>query len=197
VEDITTTDAMVDSWTTLSNTSETTVLSSKKLIHTLPEMELANPSNLISLEPSPTTLMFNTLKLNSELPSTNHQSLLPSKPINTFSKLINPVSSPQDVEPTSITVSSLLDMEPSTDPTSSSSKTPGELDGEMKVTLESDLPTTSAVSSTLPHTHKLEHLLGFCLTFNNNPIQCNKLFITLDHLFYYFYYLTWFLFQSY
>merc|ERR1711935_944418 len=102
------------------------------------------------------TRMLPTPPPNLRLPSTRAPSLLPSKPTKWPYKLTDQVSSPPDVEPSSITVSSPLVTEPSTAKTTSSSRTPGVQDGETKVTSESD-KTTSAVSSSLPHTHTNEH----------------------------------------
>merc|ERR1712071_359606 len=126
--------------------------SSRPPTHTLPELEELLPA-AIRNPPLPTD-----------------QSLLPSKPIKWPSNLTLPVSSPPDAELNSITVSSPSDTEPLTDKTSSSARTPGDQAGEMPVTLESEPPTTSAVSSTLPPTHPHEMLEG-CIIPNQHPIK--------------------------
>merc|ERR1712195_149608 len=91
-------------------------------------------------------------------PLTDNQCLLPSKPIKWPSNHTPVVSSLPDVDNNSITVSSPSDTEPLTEATSSSSRTPGVLHGVITVTLESEPPTTPAVSSMLLPTQKLELL---------------------------------------
>merc|ERR1712166_1586215 len=154
-------DVTEDSWTTLSNTSSLPHSSSKPTTHTPPEPEeflhalTTNPRvsvpSLLSLmspeDPPP--------KCRPPFPATD-QSPLPSKPIKWLSNLTPAVSSPPDVDKTSITVSSPSDTEPLTDLNSSSSRTPGVHHGEMPVTLELDPPPTHAVSSMLLPTHLLE-----------------------------------------
>merc|ERR1719420_2738767 len=133
----------------LSNTLRPLHLNSSLTMLTLPEMEPANtiPQRVLvrSLDSKMLHLLLVVLT-NLELPLPSDQSLLPLKPIKLPSKDTLEVSSPLDVELHSTTVSSPSDTEPSLEKTTSSSRTPGELHGEMKDTSRSVL-TTSAVSS--------------------------------------------------
>ena len=147
--------------------------SSKSLTtHTLPETEPAKPPKPRKSEPLLDSPMLPKLLLNSRLPSTSPPSQLPSKPTKWPSKCTPQVSSPPDAEPTLTTVSSPSDMVPSTDKTTSSSRTHGVHHGETKDTSESE-PTTFAVSSKLPHTHTSDQQIkpfhdGFYQIDNNN-----------------------------
>merc|ERR1712021_242930 len=124
-------DAMVVLWTTLSNTSRLPHSNMRMTTPTMPEdtdAPTSNPRHTVLSKV--TTMLPKDPKPNLRLPSPKDQSPLPSKPIKWPSKDTPVVSSPQDVDPNSTTVSSLSDTEPRTDKTSSSSRTPGEQAGE-------------------------------------------------------------------
>merc|ERR1712166_738491 len=168
VENTTTTDAMEDLWTTLSNTLRKTHSSSNPTTDTLLKMENAKLSNPRKLLPLLDSRMLLILLLNFRLHSTNLLSQLPSKPIKEPSNLTNQVSLPQDVELNLIMVSSPLVTEHLEVSHTSLSRTHGVQAGEIKVTLESD-KTTFVVSSTLPHIHMSDQTKACsssCINFN-------------------------------
>jgi hypothetical protein len=139
--------AMEVLWTVLSNTLSKTHSKLKLLIHTQLLMEPANTLPQRELVKSNHSLMLpQTMLLNSRLPLTSPQLLLPLKPINTPSKHTPVESLLKDAEPTSTTESSPSDMELKVDKITSSLKTHGVLHGEIKDTSKSE-QTMSAVSS--------------------------------------------------
>jgi len=138
--------ATVDGWTLPSNTSRPTHSCWSQLTHTLLELELASTKRpRVSVRSRPTRMSAQMLLvLALRLPSKKDQSQSPLRPTRLHSSSITLVSSPRDVDLNLTTVSSLLDTEPSTDKTTSLSRTLGDHHGETKDTSES--PQTNVVS---------------------------------------------------
>merc|ERR1739838_17826 len=134
--------------------------SSSPTTPTPPETESAHTTSPRVSPPSlPTPTSKPTPLTNLRLPSTRPQSPLPSRPIKLPSNTTPRESSLRDVDNNSTTVSSPSDTEPSTEPTSYSSRTPGVTHGEIRDTLESPLTRpTNAVSSPTHHTQLSEIL---------------------------------------
>merc|ERR1712070_1273461 len=118
--------ATVVSWTTPSNISSPTHFNSSLPTHTPVKMEAAltsNPLVLVKLLDSP---------MSPHLPPNSRPPSRPTKPLSN-STLV--VSSPPDAVANSTTVSSPSDTEPRTEPTTSSSRTPGAPHGVLTVML--------------------------------------------------------------
>ena len=132
----------------LSKTTHTS-LKAKRALTLRPRVSL-EPSHLLPFQPE--------IQLNSRLPSLGDQSPLPLRPTRLSSKCTLVVFSlPPLAEPPSTTVSLLSVTEPSPAKTTSSSRTPGVLPGELLDTSRSEPPApTSAVSSLLPPTQPSE-----------------------------------------
>merc|ERR1712070_229194 len=142
--------ATVVSWTTPSNISSPTHFNSSLPTHTPVKMEAAltsNPLVLVKLLDSP---MSPHLPPNSRPPSPRPQSPSPSRPTKPLSNSTLVVSSPPDAVANSTTVSSPSDTEPRTEPTTSSSRTPGAPHGVLTVMLR--WPHPNAESPLLPLT---------------------------------------------
>merc|ERR1711957_743315 len=142
-----TVDAMVVLWTTPSSTSRLPHSCSKETTHTRVLTDNASTSHpRVSVKlPTSSMLVLLTNKCNLLLP--RDQLPLMGKPIKWPSKDTPVVSLPVDAEVPSITVSSLLVMEPNPDKTTSSSRTPGVPHGVLTDTSRSH--QLNAVSSPL------------------------------------------------
>merc|ERR1712167_232952 len=147
--------------TTLSNTLSPTHSCLNTTIHTPPEMEPVNMTNQRDTAPSQDTMMFQeTTPVPLDQPLLLDQSPLPLRQTRELSNSTNPESSLEQLaEPTSITVSSLSDMDQKVAKTTPSSRTHGVDHGVTKVTSKSLPTTTPAVSSSNHHTQSLEHCL--------------------------------------
>merc|ERR1712167_54653 len=153
-----TTDAMVVSWTTLSNTLKATHSCLNTIIHTPPEMEPAVMTNLRDTVPSQDIMMSQEtmLELLDQLLLLD-QSQLPLRPTREHSNSTRLVSSQDQLaEPNSITVSSLLDTDQRVVSTMPSSRTHGVDHGETRDTSKLPPTTIPAVSSRSHHTQSLE-----------------------------------------
>jgi len=143
-------DAMVDPWPLLSCTPKEIHSRLKVITHTSLKTPSAPMTSLRELlEPPPMLQLPKTAQTNSRLPLPRDQSLLPSRPIRPFSKLIPVVSLPLlSAEPPSITEFLLSDMELRMDKTTTLSRTLGDQTGVLMVTSRSELPLEpeSAVS---------------------------------------------------
>merc|ERR1711990_380228 len=145
--------AMVDLWTTLSNTSSPTHSCSSLSTHTTPREDTSAsmfPPRVL-VRSHPTRMLPKISLVNNSWPLLPRDQLpLPSKPIKWPSKVTTVVSSPTDVVRNSTTVSSLSAMVPRVTRTTSSSRTPGVHPGDLMDTSRSH--QKNAVSPPLPHT---------------------------------------------
>merc|ERR1712086_1155492 len=163
-------DVMEDSWTTLSSTLRTHHSCSRPNTHTLPRMEehanMSAPRELVRLL---TSRMSPKMSQASNLwpPSLRAQSPLPLKPINSPSRDIPVVSSPQDVARNSTTVFSLSVMVRDI----SSSRTHGVPHGVLTDT--SRWPQASAVSPPPLPSHPSDSLIIQFNYFQLIQLICN------------------------